>query len=558
VVISGISLVRLSVFCSALSLVLAGVSSLCAQGQSARSWEDCLKAPDRTCVLDKAIGLVDMLDRTDRRQALVAAVAETWAQAGEIDTATQLAAQVPDRLPARMEVLREIAAALARASHPEKAEAAFDQALQLTYGGKNGLQRAETLYSIAKAQAAVGMKAAADTTFDQALQAAVTVRIIGEKGRVTVPAPETQLALLLQKLAMRQAEAGEIGQALQIARSIRHDLRVRARTLVALADLQTRAGAAAEATLDEAVAAEHDARASMAQWPSVRDSGMVVKENNFGDARLLSDIANAQTRAGLIAKAVASFDEALRAAQAIVVPGPALGSQDAAIADALAGIADAQREAGFTAVARATLDRAALAAEATFGLARARALARLAEVRTKAGDAAQDIFARALSVARALPDNGQRAQALQTVATAQADAGLRDDGAHTFAEAIGLARLQSRQILGSPTGVAIAQCRAGLFEEAAATFEEALTATISDNEKWKTYRLVWLTRLIVGNSWGKDLVAASPTLRTRLVEAAEAIIESGVAPAKNSVDPLWPPRGQAAEVLSAIARALPN
>src|SRR6202030_2705909 len=106
---------------------------------------------------------------------------------------------------------------------------------------------------------------------------------------------------------------------------------------------------------------------------------------------------------------------------------------------AFARIADAQREAGFTAAARATLDRAALAVEATFGLARARALARLAEVRTKAGDAAQDIFTRALSIARALPDNGQRAQALQTVATAQADSGLRDDSARTLAEAIELA-----------------------------------------------------------------------------------------------------------------------
>jgi hypothetical protein len=213
---------------------------------------------------------------------------------------------------------------------------------------------------------------------------------------------------------------------------------------------------------------------------------------------------------------------------------------------------DSPRRHGQRSTARPWLLRA------TFGLARARALARLAEMQTKAGDAARDIFARALSIARALPDNGQRAQALQTVATAQADAGLRDDGARTFAEAIGLARLQSRQILGTPIGIAVAQCRAGLIEEAAAAFEEALTATISDNEKSKTSRLASLTRLIVGNSCGKDLVAASPTLRIRLVEAAEAITQTGVAPAKNAVDPLWPPRGQAAELLSAIARALPN
>jgi hypothetical protein len=197
-----------------------------------------------------------------------------------------------------------------------------------------------------------------------------------------------------------------------------------------------------------------------------------------------------------------------------------------------------------------------LAAEATFGLARPRALARLAEVRTKTGDTAQDIFARALSVARTLPDDRQRAGALQTVATAQADAGLHDDAAHTFVEAIAFARLQGGQILGSATGIAVAQHRAGFIEEAAATFEEALTAIIS--EKWNTARLISLIHVIVANDRGKVLVAASPTLRIRLVEAAEAITESWHTSGKVRIDPLWPPRGQAAEVLSAIARALPN
>ncbi len=541
---------RLSVPCLALLLVLAGVSPPCAQGRSVRSWEDCLKAPDRACVLDRAIGLVDGFDKTERRQALVAAVAETWARAGEIDMAAQLATELPDRLPlARVAVLREIAAALARTSHHDEAEAAFDQALLLASGLKDPLQRAEILLAIAKARAAVGMKAAADATFDQALQAAATVRIIGQEGRITLPAPETRLALLLQQLAVRQAEAGDIGRALQIARSIAYDLQARARTLLALADLQMRTGAAAEATLDEALAAEHDARPGQAQWPSVRDSGFAVKQNTSGNVVLLCDIARAQARAGLAAKAIASFDEALRAAQAIVVPNPALGSKDAAITDALTRIADAQREAGLSATARATLDRTDLAAEATFGIARAGALARLAEVRTKAGDAAQDIFARALSVARALPDDRQRALALQRVAIAQVDAGLRDDGAHTFAEAVGFARLQGGQVLN---GIADAKRRAGFVEEAAASFEEALTAAISNNQKGKAARLVSLVRLIVDNDRGKVLLAASPTLGIRLVEAAEAIIQTGV------VDILWPPRGQAAEALSAIARALPN
>src|SRR5262249_36123364 len=143
--ISGVSPVRLPVVCLALSLVLAGVSPLCAQKLGARSWEDCLRAPDRACLLEEAMDLLYLRDRTDWRQTLVAVIAQTWAQAGEIDMATQLAAQVPDRLLVRAAVLREVAAAHARASNHEKAEAAFDQALRLAYGWKDPLQRAQAL-----------------------------------------------------------------------------------------------------------------------------------------------------------------------------------------------------------------------------------------------------------------------------------------------------------------------------------------------------------------------------------------------------------------------------
>jgi hypothetical protein len=64
--------------------------------------------------------------------------------------------------------------------------------------------------------------------------------------------------------------------------------------------------------------------------------------------------------------------------------------------------------------------------------------------------------------------------------------------------------------------------------------------------------------VIVDNDRGKVLVAASPMLRIRLVKAAEAITGAWLTPGKVQIDPLWPPRGQAAQVLSAIARALPN
>jgi tetratricopeptide (TPR) repeat protein len=479
-------------------------------------------------------------DRTDQRQTLVAAIAQTWAQAGKVDMATQLAAQVPDRLLVRAAVLREIAAAQARALNHEKAEAVFDEALRLAYGWKDPLERAQTLHSIAQAQAAAGMKAAADATFDQALQAA-TVRVVGEKRWFTLlPAPDVR-AQLLQQLAMREAEVGEIGKALQIARSIGDDPQTRARTLLALADLQMRAGSAVGETLDEA--------GDMAR----------------GDVRLLCDVAKAQARAGLTSKAVANFDEAVRAAQAVKTTGPALLGESKAdsegIAGALATVADAQREAGLETAARATLDLAATAVEAaTDDFNRAQALARLAEVQAKAGDdAAQGLFARALSIARALPSNRQRARALQRIAIAQADAGLRDEGIRTFAEAVGFARLWDEHM---PSGNAVeamlwqaerrqmfmlgeiadAQRRAALIKEAAASYEEALTAIMSSDQRRNTGRLVSLMRRIVDNDHAYGVVAASPMLRIRLVEATEIISE----------------RLGRAEMLSAIAQALPN
>jgi len=358
--ISGVSPVRLPVVCLALSLALAGAPPPRAQELSARSWEDCLTAPDRACVFDEVMDLLYLLDRTDRRQAIVAAMAETWAQAGEIDKAKGLAVQVPDRMLARVSLLREIASAQARASHREEAEAAFGRALALALRWNDPFERVEALEAIAQAQEAAGLKADAGTTVDQVLQIASERSIFSRKGRRTFPSPETRIARLLQRIAMRQAAAGEIAQALQIARSIAYDLETLAQTLLAIVDLQMRAGAAAEATLDEARAAEHDARFGRAQWPSYRDPGIrITTETSSGNVRLLCDIAKAQARAGLNAKAIATFDEAMRAAQAISFVGSNAVKPDAAIAGALVNVADAQREAGLITAARETLDRAA-------------------------------------------------------------------------------------------------------------------------------------------------------------------------------------------------------
>jgi tetratricopeptide (TPR) repeat protein len=299
------------------------------------------------------------------------------------------------------------------------------------------------------------------------------------------------------------------------------------------------AGASPEATLDETLAVERAARAGTAQWPT--DSATrATTWNRSGDPNLLCDIAKAQARAGLTTKAVAALDEALRSARGIFVLDSALIKQDTAIAVALAHVADAQREVGLNAAARETLDRAALAAEATLGGGRADALASLAVARTKAGEAAQDTFVRALSIARALPNDFQRALPLMRVALAQVGAGLRNEAVRTFAEAVGFARSQDARMLLAD--IANAQYRAGLMEEAAVTFEEALSYAMSSNDKRKTASPATLIRAVTYNDRGTVLIAALPSLRLRLLEAADTITD----------------RVGRAEMLSIIARALPN
>jgi hypothetical protein len=301
-----------------------------------------------------------------------------------------------------------------------------------------------------------------------------------------------------------------------------------------------RTGASSAATLDEALAAERDARSGMAQWPSIRDSGIQATTwNSSGNPYLLCDIAKAQSRAGLAAKATATLDEALRSARGVAMPDTPLIKRDTAVAGALVHVADAQREVGLNAAARETLDRAALAAEATFGSGRADALAWLAEARTKAGDPAQDTFARALSIARALPNDFQRALTLMRIALAQVSAGLRNEGVRTFTEAVAFARKDGQMLLAD---IARAQYSAGLIEGSAATFEVALSASISNDGKGKTVAPQTLIRAVTANDHVTVLIAASPSLRLRLLEAADTIKD----------------RVGRAEMLSDISRVLPN
>jgi hypothetical protein len=134
-------------------------------------------------------------------------------------------------------------------------------------------------------------------------------------------------------------------------------------------------------------------------------------------------------------------------------------------------------------------------------------------------------------------DNRASASALLAVASSEARVGLRDAAAGSFAEAIELAREDGRMLREA----ASAQLRAGLIGEAAATFEHAFTATMADTKR-TLFDLPQLARMIAYDGQGNALLAVSPTLGVRLLEAADTVTE----------------RIARAELLSAIARALPN
>jgi tetratricopeptide (TPR) repeat protein len=301
-----------------------------------------------------------------------------------------------------------------------------------------------------------------------------------------------------------------------------------------------RAGATPEATFEEARAAARDPSSDMAQWPSIRRGaeGYAKVTGSLDSVRLLCNIARAQARAGLKASAAANLDEALQTVVGALSISPSATAAPTAGYAALADIADAQREAGLANAAHETLYRAAVAADAmTPDRVRAAALARVAEVRLKATDGAPDSFARALAVGRALPDDRDRAFALQGIAKAQANAGLRDAAARTFAEAAGLAYQDGRAL----RDIADAQRQAGLIPEAAATFEAAFAVTMADEHRMPL-DVFELVRRIAYSEQGSELLAVSPGLGVRLLEAA-----------LTATEPI-----ARAELLSTIARALPK
>jgi tetratricopeptide (TPR) repeat protein len=524
----------------ALFFLVACVSPVAAEGHD--QWETCRNAPVRRCVLDEAVDLLNLLDPTPGRAALLVSIAETRAQAGDVASAAALARNTSAGDSSRLVLLRAVAAGQVRTGHQREAAETFDQALQVAYAIKDPLQRAEALDKIAKDQVTSGFAAAAEVTYDQTLQAAQAVRIVAdEQGQI--PTPEQRLARLLKELALRQAAMGQLAQALETARGIRYDLVTRTATFVALADLALRAGGRmdAVAVLGEAVDAAEREGSGGEPWPSlVADSHMRILHGDSGYISLLCDIAKAQARAGLTAEAAHAFEQA---AQAVPnMPGYKPFGREWSGVFELAGIADAEHEAGFDVVAQATLARAAALAELVPDRWQLETRARIAESQVRLGLSA----AAATTIALVREEAAVHASAyeLAGIAAVHARAGRDDEAATMFAEALAMARAADEGRRGHwLTSIADAQEKVGLLDSAATTFGEALANPPHDSSHTRSSGLINMIYSIARDDpRGARVVAASPDLRRRLIDATQEIDDRLIR----------------AQLLNAIARAMPD
>jgi tetratricopeptide (TPR) repeat protein len=495
------------------------------------SWDTCLRAPVRACILDEALMLALPVDGNVRRAALLESVAEAWAKAGDVDQAMRVVKLIPDGHVLSVWILRAIAEAQAKAGRRKDAGETIEQALQRAYSLKDRLQQAQWLHSIARTQMESGATAEAAVTFDQALQSAQSIRIDARPGSLAF-FPARSLDGLLKDMTTEQADAGQIAEALPTARSINYDLKARAEALSAIAAVQSKAGLITEAaaTLEEALQVVREVRAPPQQWSTYRATAMAQFSWERNYVEMLCDIAKAQARAGLLEKAAATFDEAFRAAPTIRDPAH---TTEGTTPVALAHIAESQHEVGLTSAAITTLDRAIEAARALKG--NWVVLAKVGGAQAKVGlaTAAAGTFDRAIELARAVGPQYDRAAALADIAKIQAEAGLMAEAAGAFDEAFELARMVADKWQPGHLLLAIAgaQRKAGLLERAEATFAEAVSSALSSQHRLKSRSSsilsrqdFWNTNALYSIFWGPHadttarLVGASAALRPQVVE----------------------------------------
>lgn len=374
---------------------------------------------------------MDVMDQVDKVRALCF-VALAQAKAGEraasaqtFQRAAPMTNQIADEL-LRANALRFVALMQAKAGDRASAAKTLRTVLQAVRGFQNAEHRAHMLGSVAWTQAKggdfVGAYATASGIPAQrlsfapalaeiaALQSRVDPQAARRRFRQALQAaqalPDGQdKPCLLVQLAGLQARAGYVEGAQQAANAIAEP-NIKGTALVAVADAQTRAGARS------------------AGLETLRQAFRVVtdKGSSPGKEQALSEIAQAQAKAGGIAQAVQT--------------AAALPSASQALALALSEIGAAQTKAGDRASAGKTFARALEAARGENSQGpRDFGLARLAEAQSRSR-----FLREAVSTASAIVEDYRKVIALRDVAIAQAKAGDKAGAAATFRKALAAAK----------------------------------------------------------------------------------------------------------------------
>lgn len=307
--------------------------------------------------------------------------------------------------------LRDIAAAQARAGD-------VTGALQTAAAIKEGSMRSAALRDIALAQVRAGDQAAAARTLEQAVQAAAAFN----------PA--------LQNIAVVRAELGDVAGALQVAADVEVEF-MKYDTLVDIARVLSDRG----------------------DFTGALRAAAAIPDDKHWKSTSLSDIAQAQAKAGDMAAATSTFEESLRIATALKAPGALVS---VATARAKAGdLEGAFRTAALIKKYNHKKSSQNFLSFALRGIAAAQAgngdlVGALQTAFTIEGDVLKEYALRDIAVAQARA--GDVTGALQTASTIQGDSAK----SHTMLIAI-----------------AEAQAKAGDRAAAARTFEQAFQSLVN-------------------------------------------------------------------------------
>jgi tetratricopeptide (TPR) repeat protein len=215
-----------------------------------------------------------------------AEIARAQARAGDIEDAFRTAAPI-EWAVLRTDVFRTIAHAQAKTGDRAGAATTFEQALRTASAIKDGHRaKADAYRDIARAQAGVGDHAAAAKTFQRALKAAAAIRF-----------DKWKKAGAFSNIGLAQAEVGDLAGALQTAARIDKmkvkapaltaKMRSKARVLTAIAEAQTKGG-------DRAASTKTFGQARRAAY-AIRFVPLLRQDER---AAALSEISQAQARAG--------------------------------------------------------------------------------------------------------------------------------------------------------------------------------------------------------------------------------------------------------------------